>query len=96
MEKLNPIEKKIQLECEKQHVSVQKNIREETIKKKMPNSYLKDFNKSLKHLIAIGLVVVYRPHNYGLSKDGRKISQKLKEKHQANLYSNLKILMIVD
>lgn len=62
----------------------------------MPNSYLKDFNKSLNHLIAIGLVVVYRPHNYGLSKDGREISQKLKEKHQTNLYSSLRILMIVD
>lgn len=96
IEKLTPIEKKILLECGKEHISVKKNIREETIKKKMPNKYLKDFNKSLKHLIAMGLVIVYRPHNYGLSKDGRTISQKIKEKHQADLYSSLRILMLID
>lgn len=74
----------------------EKNIREETIKKKMPNNYLKDFNKSLKHLISMGLIVVYRPHNYGLSQTGRTISLKLKNKHQEDLYLNLRILMFMN
>lgn len=93
---LTPIEKKILLECGKMNISIKKNVREETIKKKMPDSYLKDFNKALKNLLSMGLLVMYHPHNYGLSKEGRVISKRIKESHQKDLYSNLKILMIVD
>ncbi|MDO5810434.1 MAG: hypothetical protein Q4Q37_05010 [Methanobrevibacter sp.] len=96
IEKLTPIEKKILLECGKMNISIKKNVREETIKKKMPDAYLKDFNKSIKNLIAMGLLVVYRPHNYGLSKEGRLISKRIKESYQSDFYSNLKILMIVE
>lgn len=93
---LTPIEKKILLECGKMNISIKKNVHEETIKKKMPDAYLKNFNKSIKNLIAKGLLVVYRPHNYGLSKEGRLISKRIKESHQSDLYSNLKILMLVE
>lgn len=96
IEKLTPIEKKILLECGKMNISIKKNVREETIKKKMPDAYLKDFNKSIKHLVLLGLLVVYRPHNYGLSKEGRLISKRIKESYQRDFYSSLKILMIVE
>ena len=93
---LTPVEKKILLECGKMNISIKKNVREETIRKKMPDSYLKDFNKSLNKLLTKGLLVVYRPHNYGLSKEGRLVSKRIKESNQKNMYSNLKILMIMD
>ena len=94
---LNPIEKKkILLECGKLSISINKNIDEHAIKKKMPNDFMLKFNKSLKNLLSSGLLVRYRPHNYGLSKKGRDVSKFIKEKHQNELYSGLRILMLVD
>ena len=96
VQELNPIEKKILLECGKINISVKKNISEETIKKKMPDEFMPKFNKSLKNLLSRGLMVRYRPHNYGLSKEGRIIAKKIKEKNEKELYSNLRILMFFD
>ena len=87
LQNLTPVEEKILLECGKNNI---------TIKKKMPNAFLPEFNKSLKNLLAKGLLVKYRPHNYGLSKEGRVISRKIKDNNQKELYSNLRILMFVD
>ena len=96
LQDLTPIEKKILLECGKYNISIKKNISEETIKKKMPNSYMPKFNKSIKSLLAKGLLVKYRNNNFGLSKDGRTISKRIKEKHQNDLYDGLRILMLID
>ncbi|WP_406533490.1 hypothetical protein [Methanobrevibacter sp.] len=96
LQNLTPVEEKILLECGKNNITIKKNIIEETIKKKLPNAFLPEFNKSLKNLLAKGLLVKYRPHNYGLSKDGRVISRKIKDNNQKELYSNLRILIFVD
>lgn len=52
IENLTPVEEKILLECGKNNITVKKNIHEDTIKKKMPNDYLPQFNKALKNLLA--------------------------------------------
>lgn len=84
------------MECIKNNVSVKKNISEETIKKKLPDEYLIGFKKAIKSLLAKGLLVKYRPHNYGLSKDGRILSRRIQDKHQKKFYSNLRMLVLVD
>ena len=96
IQNLTDTEEKILLECGKMNISVKKNITEETIKKKLPNDFLVEFNKSLKNLLSMGLIVKYRPHNYGLSKRGRIVSRKIKERNDEKLYSNLRILMLLD
>ena len=78
------------------NISIKKNVNEKTIQKKMPDDFLPKFNKSLKNLLSMGLLVMYRPHNYGLSKEGRIVSKRIKEKNQRDLYTNLRILMFVD
>lgn len=93
---LTVTEERILLECGKMNISVKKNVSEETIKKKLPNDLLIDFNKSLKNLLSKGLLVKYRPHNYGLSKKGRIISKKIKQRNNEQLYSNLRILVLID
>lgn len=44
---LSDTEREILLIVGKMHISVKKNVKEETIKKKLPDKYLKGFNKAL-------------------------------------------------
>lgn len=77
----------------KMRISVNKNVREETIKKKLPDKYLNDFNNALSNLLKSGLLVKYRPHNYGLSQKGRILVDNIVELKRNNVYKGLKILI---
>ncbi len=94
--KLSDTEREILYVLGKMRISVNKNVREETIKKKLPDKYLKDFNSALSTLLKSGLIVKYRPHNYGLSQDGRILVDKIVELKRSKIYDGLKILIYTD
>lgn len=76
LDELDDAEKSILYAMGKMRITVNKNVREETIRKKLPDKYLINFDKALSNLIKRGIVVRYRPHNYGLSQKGRIWSMK--------------------
>lgn len=88
-------EKKILYVLGKMHISVNKNVHEKTIKKKLPEKYSKEVKKDLKKLLNSGILIRYRPHNYGLSKKGRILADKIVKQKRKNTYNCLdKILYI--
>lgn len=93
---LSPIEKSILYECGKINASVNKNVSEDTLKKKLSNKNLKGFSKAKKSLLSKGLLVKYRSGNYGVSKEGRIIMKRIQEERQKDIYKGLRILMIFD
>lgn len=90
---LSDTEREILRTVGKMHISVNKNVKEETIKKKLPDKYLKGFNKALSNLLKSGLLVRYRAHNYGVSKKGRIIANEIMKSKREKAYEGLKILM---
>ena len=82
---LSDTEREILYVLGRMRISINKNVQEETIKKKLPDKYLKTFNKAFSNLLKSGLVVKYRAHNYGVSQEGRILIDeivKLKMKEQ--------------
>ncbi|MFQ6063279.1 MAG: winged helix-turn-helix transcriptional regulator [Methanosarcinales archaeon] len=69
--------------------SENKNVRYETLKKKIPKEYHKNLSKTIKELIAMGLLRKYRKKNYALTKEGRKLAHQLNEEVMRATYSNL-------
>ena len=92
---LSTVERKILLICGRMCISVKKNVNEETLKKKLPDKYSSEFNFALKSLLHKGILVKYRPHNYGVSKEGRILAYKLKELEDNDLYSDLRLLLLL-
>ena len=92
---LSPIEKQILYVLGKLKISVSKNINEDTIKKKLPSKYHKDFSKSLNNLKASGLIVKYRQNNWGVSKNGRKVIHLIVEQKREEHYQNLNRILLI-
>lgn len=92
---LSPIEKAILYECGKMCISVNKNVNEDTIKKKLPDKYHKDFSKAIKNLLSKGILVRYRHKNYGVSKEWRVIIAYIVEERHKDRYGDLRILMLL-
>ncbi len=65
---LSPTEKNMLYILGKMHISVKKNFDENSLKKKLSNEDLKNYKKSFSNLKHSGLIVMYRPGNYGISK----------------------------
>ena len=75
-------------------ISVNKNVNEQSLKKKLSNEDLKNYNKAFSNLCACGIIVMYRPGNFGVSKQGRKITDEIVKQKRQNKYEGLRILMI--
>ncbi|HJH31357.1 MAG TPA: hypothetical protein C5S50_04050 [Methanosarcinaceae archaeon] len=86
-------EKKILELLGRLHVSQNKNINEATIRKKLPQQYHKNLNKTIKSLISKGLLRHYRNENYSLNTKGKKIAEELAKQLRDNVYSGLHILL---
>ena len=96
VDNLPPIEKAILYECGKMHISINKNVNGDTLKKKLPNKYHKDFSKAIKNLLHKGYLVTSRPHNYGVPQEGRVIINYILEERQNEIYKGLRILIVID
>lgn len=90
---LSEDEKKILALLGRLHISKNKNINEATIRKKLPQRYHANLNKTLKTLISKGLLRRYRNENYSLNVQGKKISEILAKNLRDDLYSGLHILL---
>lgn len=89
-------QKKVLLILGKLGISEHKNVRKETIKKKLPRKYHQNFNDTLESLIRMGLIRQYRKENYALNPEGRILAQKIKEQYFNEMYNGLRILLILD
>ena len=75
-------------------ISVNKNVNEHSLKKKLRNEDLKNYNKAFSNLCNSGIIVMYRPGNFGVSKQGRRITNEKKKKKKQDKYAGLRILML--
>ena len=97
IEELNEYETLIMTELGRMSISVKKNISEETLKNKLPDDHIKNFSKNRDSLKAKGLIVKYRPGNYGVPKLGRIVARKLLEKSRNKKYNDLnRILLVIE
>lgn len=75
-------------------ISVNKNVNEHSLKKKLSNDDLKNYRKALSNLCACGIIEMYRPGNFAVSKQGRRITDEIVEQKRKKTYGNLRILML--
>jgi hypothetical protein len=93
---LDPCEKRVLRLLGSENISQSKNLRKETIKKKLPNRYGKSVDKAIDSLLSKGLMFPYRHKNYGLSSLGVKVAQSLVKEFNKDRYSDLsRIFMII-
>ncbi|AUB58789.1 hypothetical protein BK008_11025 [Methanobacterium sp. MZ-A1] len=95
IEELDEYEKRVLRLLGSLNISQHKNIRKETIKKRLPNKYGKKIDRTLDLLRNKGLLFPYRPNNYGLSTLGVIIAQKLVKEFRDQKYDDIKILMLI-
>ncbi len=95
VKELNPYEKRILRLLGSLNISQHKNIRKETIKKKLPNKYGKKVDRTLDSLRTKGLLFPYRPNNYGLSALGVLVAQELVKEFREEKYNDLNILILI-
>ena len=93
IKELSETEKNILYVLGKMRISVNKNINEHSLKKKLSNDDLKNYKKAFSNLSACGIIVMYRPGNFAVSKQGRRITDENVEQKRQNKYDGLKILM---
>ena len=93
IKELSETEKNILYVLGKMRISVNKNINEHSLKKKLSNDDLKNYKKAFSNLSACGIIVMYRPGNFAVSKQGRRITDEIVEQKRQNKYDGLKILM---
>ena len=75
-------------------ISVNKNVNEHSLKKKLSNEDLKNYNKAFSNLCNSAIIVMYRPGNFGVSKQGRRITNEIVEQKRQDKYAGLRILML--
>lgn len=93
---LNGCEKKMLVVVGRLNMSTSVNKKKETILKKLSDNDRKNCDKSIKSLLAKGLIFKYRNKNYGASKLGGEVAIALKEKDLKEKYKDLsRILMII-
>lgn len=78
----------------KMRISVNKNVNEHSLKKKLSNEDLKNYNQAFSNLCACGIIVMYRPGNFGVSKQGRRITDEVVDQKRKDKYAGLRILML--
>ncbi len=71
-----------------------KNVNEHSLKKKLSNEDLKNYNQAFSNLCSCGIIVMYRPGNFGVSKQGRKITDEVVNQKRMDKYAGLRILML--
>ena len=91
---LSETEKNILYILGKMKISVKKNFDEHTLKKKLSDEDLKNYKEAFSNLCNSGIIVMYRPGNYGVPQEGRKITNEMVEQKRRNIYGNLRILML--
>lgn len=94
IKELSQTEKNILYILGKMKISVKKNFNEHTLKKKLSDEDLKNYNEAFSNLFNSGIIVMYRPGNYGVSKEGRRITYEIVEQKRESIYDNLRILML--
>lgn len=94
IKQLSPTEKNILYILGKMRISVKKNFNEETLKKKLSDEDLKNYKEAFSNLCACGIIVMYRPNNFGVSKQGRRITDEIVEQKRREKYVGLRILML--
>ena len=94
IKELSETEKNILYVLGKMRISVNKNINEHSLKKKLSNDDLKNYKKAFSNLSACGIIVMYRPGNFAVSKHGRRITDEIVEQKRQNKYDGLRILML--
>jgi len=77
------------------NISNHKNIKENTIRKKLPSKYHKEFPDTIKSLRRKGLLKKYRKENYELTKEGSRIAHELADRLVKKLYSDLSKILLV-
>lgn len=91
---LSETEKNIMYVLGKMRISVNKNFDEHTLKKKLSNEDLKNYDEAFSNLFTSGLIVRYRPGNYALPKEGREVADEVVEQKRQKIYGGLRILML--
>ena len=94
VKELSETEKNILYILGKMRISVNKNFDEHSLKKKLSNEDLKNYNNAFSNLCGCGIIVMYRPGNYGVSKQGRRITAEIVEQKRQRKYDGLRILML--
>ena len=94
IKELSETEKNILYILGKMRISVNKNINEHSLKKKLSNEDLKNYKKAFSNLCACGIIEIYRPGNYAVSKQGRRITDEIVMQKRQNKYAGLRILML--
>ena len=94
VKELSETEKNILFILGKIRISVNKNVNEHSLKKKLSNEDLKNYKKAFSNLCNSGIIVMYRPGNFGVSKQGRRITDEIVEQKRQNKYDGLRILML--
>lgn len=94
IKELSETEKNILYILGKMRISVKKNFDEHTLKKKLSDEDLKNYKEAFSNLCNSGIIVMYRPGNYGVPQEGRKITNEMVEQKRQNIYGNLRILML--
>ena len=94
IKELSETEKNILYILGKMRISVKKNFDEHTLKKKLSDEDLKNYKEAFSNLCNSGIRVMYRPGNYGVPQEGRKITNEMVEQKRQNIYGNLRILML--
>lgn len=75
-------------------ISINKNVNEHSLKKKLSNEDLKNYKDAFSNLCNSGIIVMYRPGNFGVSKQGRRITDEIVKQKRQNKYDGLRILML--
>ena len=83
---LSETEKNILYILGKMRISVNKNVDEHSLKKKLSNDDLKNYKKAFSNLCSCGIIVRYRPGNFAVSKQGRRITDEIVEKKEKILF----------
>ena len=94
IKELSETEKNILYILGKMRISVKKNFDEHTLKKKLSDEDLKNYKEAFSNLCNSGIIVMYRPGNYGVPQEGRKITNEMVEQKRQNIYGNLRILVL--
>ena len=94
IKELSETEKNILYVLGKMRISVNKNVNEHSLKKKLSNDDLKNYKKAFSNLCACGIIEMYRSGNFAVSKQGRRITDEIVEQKRKSIYGNLRILML--
>ena len=94
VKELSETEKNILYILGKMRISVKKNFNEHSQKKKLSDDDLKEYDKSFSNFFNRGIIVMYRPGNFGVSKQGRRITDEIVLQKRQRKYEGIRILML--